>query len=254
VATDVFYRIHLTVRDSFGLTHTTTRDILPNVATVSLRTNPAGLQVTLDGTPVTSPADVPNVVGNTRQLGVVSPQTSGGTTYTFSSWSDGGAATHNINVPSTNTTYTANFTASTGGGLTGQYFDNIDFTNLRLTRADATVNFNFGSGSPDPLIGADTFSVRWTGTITPQFGQAYTLYTTSDDGIRVTLNGAVIINNFTDHAPTENSGMTPVLTAGQAYPIQIDFYENGGELPRRYPGPARANPNKSCPNRAWRPL
>ncbi|HKY36420.1 MAG TPA: PQQ-dependent sugar dehydrogenase [Polyangiaceae bacterium] len=227
VATDVFYRIHLTVRDSIGLTHTVTRDVSPRVSTISLRTNPAGLQVTLDGTPVTTPADVANVVGNTRQLGVVSPQTVGGTTYTFSAWSDGGAATHNINVPSTDTTYTATYTASIGG-LTGEYYDNIDFTNLRVTRTDATVNFNFGSGSPDPLIAADTFSVRWTGTITPQFSQVYTLYTTSDDGIRVTLDGAVIINNFTDHPPTENSGVTAVLSAGQAYPIQIDFYENGG--------------------------
>ena len=228
VATDVFYRIHLTVRDSAGFTHETTRDILPRVSTIALRTNPAGLQVTLDGTPVTTPSDVASVVGMTRQLGVVSPQTSGGTNFSFSSWSDGGAATHSINTPTANTTYTATYSATTGGGLTAQYFDNIDFTNLRVTRTDPTVNFDFGSGSPDPLIGPDTFSVRWTGTITPAFSQAYTLYTTSDDGIRVTLNGALLINNFTDHGPTENSGTTAVLNAGQAYPIQIDFYENGG--------------------------
>jgi glucose/arabinose dehydrogenase len=228
LATDVFYRIHLTVKDSAGLTHTTTRDIVPRVSTISLRTNPAGLQLTLDGTPVSTPSDVASVVGMTRQLGVVSPQTSGGTSYTFSSWSDGGTATHSINTPSSNTTYTATYSASTGGGLSAQYFDNIDFTNPKVTRTDATVNFDFGTGSPDPLIGPDTFSVRWTGTITPAFSQAYTIYTTSDDGIRVTLNGAVVINNLTDHAPTENSGTTAVLTAGQAYPIQIDFYENGG--------------------------
>jgi hypothetical protein len=37
-----------------------------------------------------------------------------------------------------------------------------------------------------------------------------------------------VIDNFTDHAPIENSGTTATLTAGVAYPIQIDFYENGG--------------------------
>ncbi len=228
VATNVFYRIHLTVRDSAGLTTETTRDVVPRVSTLSLRTNPAGLQLTLDGTPVTTPVDIASVVGMTRQLGVVSPQSSGGNNFVFSSWSDAGAAVHNIDTPSTSTTYTASYEASTGGGLTAQYFDNADFTNLRVTRVDPTVNFNFGTGSPDPLVGADTFSVRWTGSITPQFSQAYTLFTTSDDGIRVWLNGALIIDNFTDHAPTENSGVTPVLSAGQAYPIQIDFYENGG--------------------------
>lgn len=228
VATDVFYRIHLTVKDSAGLTTETTRDITPNVSTLSLRTNPPGLQVTLDGTPVTTPADIGSVVGMTRQLGAVSPQSSGGNNYVFGSWSDGGAATHSFDTPSSSTTYTASYTASAGGGLTGQYFDNIDFTNLKLTRVDSTVNFDFGTGSPDPLLGADTFSVRWTGTITPEFAQAYTLFTRSDDGIRVWFNGALLIDNFIDHSPTENSGVTPVLVAGQAYPIQIDFYENGG--------------------------
>jgi len=228
VSTDVFYRIHLTVKDSAGLVTETTRDVLPNVSTLSLRTSPPGLSVTLDGTPVTTPADVASVVGMTRQLGVVSPQSSGGNNYAFSSWSDAGAATHSIDTPSTSTTYTATYTASAGGGLTAQYFDNADFTNLKVTRVDPTVNFDFGTGSPDPLIGPDTFSVRWTGTITPEFSQAYTLYTTSDDGIRVWLGGALIIDNFTNHSATENSSVTPVLTAGQAYPIQIDFYENAG--------------------------
>jgi hypothetical protein len=39
------------------------------------------------------------------------PQTSGGTTYVFDSWSDGGAAVHDIVAPATDTTYTATFVA-----------------------------------------------------------------------------------------------------------------------------------------------
>jgi hypothetical protein len=228
-ATNVFYRIRLTVRDSTGLTTTTSRDIVPQTSTLSLQTNPAGLQVTLDGSPVTTPASISSVVGMRRTLGVVSPQTSGGTTYAFSSWSDAGAASHEITTPAVNTTYTATFTPTTAtGGLTGQYFDNPDFTTLVTTRTDATVDFNWGTGSPASGVGVDTFAVRWTGTITPQFAQAYTLYTTSDDGIRLWFNGSLLIDNWTDHAPTENQATTPVLVAGQAYPIQIDFYENTG--------------------------
>jgi hypothetical protein len=48
-------------------------------------------------------------VGMKRTLGVVSPQTVNGVTYEFSSWSDGGAATHEITTPSADTTYTATF-------------------------------------------------------------------------------------------------------------------------------------------------
>jgi glucose/arabinose dehydrogenase len=115
VATNVFYRFHLTVRDSGGLTTTVTRDITPRVVNITLASNPVGRQLLLDGTPLTAPQTIPNVVGMIRSIGAPSPQTSGSTTFTFSNWSDGGAATHEITVPATNTTFTANFN-STGGG------------------------------------------------------------------------------------------------------------------------------------------
>src|SRR6185295_1420017 len=114
-----------------------------------------------------------------------------------------------------------------GTGLSGQYFDNMDFTAPKLTRIDATVNFDWGSGSPDASIGVDTFSVRWTGQIQPKFSETYTFYTNSVDGIRLSINGQQIINNWTDHAPTEDIG-TITLSAGQKYDIQLEFYENGG--------------------------
>ncbi|HEX6277035.1 MAG TPA: PQQ-dependent sugar dehydrogenase [Polyangiaceae bacterium] len=112
-ATNVWYRFHLTVRDSGGLVHTATRDLVPRTSTITLASNPAGLELLLDGTPFIAPQSFPNVVGMIRTLGVTSPQTSGGTTFNWQSWSDGGAATHEITVPATNATFTANF-ASTG--------------------------------------------------------------------------------------------------------------------------------------------
>jgi hypothetical protein len=96
-ATDVWYRVHLTVRDSTGLTHSTFRDILPVIETITLATNPAGLKVKLDEQPVNTPLNVSTVAGVTRTLGVVSPQLFNGQWYEFESWSDGGAATHSVN-------------------------------------------------------------------------------------------------------------------------------------------------------------
>jgi glucose/arabinose dehydrogenase len=110
---NVFFRIVLTVRDSAGLTHTTTRDLTPRTSVLTLATQPPGLQVTLDGQPVTTPASVVGVEGVIRALGAVSPQTSGGTTYTFVSWSDGGASTHEISTPIADTTFTATYQAAT---------------------------------------------------------------------------------------------------------------------------------------------
>jgi len=110
-------------------------------------------------------------------------------------------------------------------GLNAQYFDNVDFTSLKLSRVDPQVNFDWGGGSPDPSVGADTFSVRWMGQVTPRYSQTYTFYTYSDDGIRLAVNGTWIINNWTDHAPIENTG-TITLVAGTKYDIVLEYYEN----------------------------
>jgi len=108
-ATNVWYRIHLTVTDPSGLSHSVYRDVFPRISTITLQTNPPGLQLTLDGAPTTTPASVESVVGINRTLGVVSPQNVGGRNYVFASWSDGGVTAHTISTPSTSTTYTATF-------------------------------------------------------------------------------------------------------------------------------------------------
>src|SRR6185503_1655040 len=79
---NVWYRIILTVRDAGGLTHTTQRDILPRKVTVTLAASPAGLQLKLDGQPVSTPLSFEGVVGITRTIEAVSPQSVGSTTYT----------------------------------------------------------------------------------------------------------------------------------------------------------------------------
>jgi len=109
--TDVAYRITLTVTDSNGRTSTTFRDLTPNTATITVQTNVAGLTVTLDGQPYAPPILISSVVGFIRPLGAPLTQTIGGITYTFISWSDGGAATHDVATPASATTYTATYSA-----------------------------------------------------------------------------------------------------------------------------------------------
>ncbi|MCA1671039.1 MAG: PQQ-dependent sugar dehydrogenase, partial [Actinobacteria bacterium] len=106
-AADVFYRVHLTVTDSSGLTHSSYRDVTPNTSTISVATSPSGLQVRLDDQPTPTPYSETSVVGMKRTLGVVSPQSVGGITYEFVSWSDGGEATHGITTPASGASYTA---------------------------------------------------------------------------------------------------------------------------------------------------
>jgi glucose/arabinose dehydrogenase len=227
---NVWYRIYLTVRDSGGLTRQTFVDVVPRKVTLTLASSPSGLQLTLDGQPVTTPHSFQAVVGVTRTLGAVSPQTLGGTAYQFQSWSDGAAATHTFNTPASNTTYTAAYIPTgtpppTGNGLSATYFDNLDFTGATVSRIDPTVNFDWDIGSPAPGIDVNTFSARWTGQVEAAVTGTHTFYTLSDDGVRLWVDNVLVVNNWTNHGPTENSG-TINLTAGQRYDIKMEYYED----------------------------
>jgi glucose/arabinose dehydrogenase len=114
--TNVWYRIFLTVRDSAGATHTTFRDVQPRKVNLTIATNPAGLQLRLDAQPVSTPRTFGSVVGVVRGLAAPATQVAGGRTYEFVSWSDGGAASHNISTPATNRTYTATYRVVTASG------------------------------------------------------------------------------------------------------------------------------------------
>ena len=89
------------------------------------------------------------------------------------------------------------------------------------------MNFNWGTGSPDPSVGVDTFSVRWSGTVTPLYSETYTFFVKTDDGVRLWVNGQQLVNRWIDQGATEVSG-TIALTAGTAYSIRMEYYDNGG--------------------------
>ena len=106
---NVWYRIVLTVTDSYGFKGKDSVDVFPLKSTLQFNTVPAGLKITLDGQPVNTPGSVVSVEGVKRSLGVISPQTLNNETYEFTSWSHGGNQTQEIVTPSENVTYTANF-------------------------------------------------------------------------------------------------------------------------------------------------
>ncbi|MHC4628130.1 MAG: PA14 domain-containing protein [Planctomycetota bacterium] len=119
-------------------------------------------------------------------------------------------------------------TGREGGGVKGQYFQGMTPSgNAVLTRTDPQIDFSWGSGGPDPSVGDDNFSARWTGEVEAVFTETYTFYTNSDDGVRLWVDGKQLVDNWTDHGPTENRG-TIDLVAGQTYSLVMEFYENGG--------------------------
>ncbi len=145
---NIWYRFYLTVKDSKGLIARDSVDVLPVKVSITLAANPTGLQVTLDGMAQATPFTFTGVVGITRTLGVVSPQSSGGETWTFQSWSDGMAATHDISTPGANATFTATY--GSGSAVT------LETENLATTANVSTViesDARFSNGKAIKVFG-----------------------------------------------------------------------------------------------------
>jgi hypothetical protein len=74
---------------------------------------------------------------------------------------------------------------------------------------------------------ANVYSAVWTGKIEPRFSEEYTFYTLSNDGVRLWIDGRVVIENWTNHAATEDSG-TIRLEAGRQYDLKLEYYQDEG--------------------------
>lgn len=113
----------------------------------------------------------------------------------------------------------------TVSGLRGEYFSGENFNAKFLTRTDQTVNFpNWWTA--EPTLYHKAFSIRWTGSLRPRYSENYTFFTDADDGVRLWIDGKLLVNNWSDHANSENGGKIP-LQANRVYSIQMEYYENG---------------------------
>lgn len=107
----------------------------------------------------------------------------------------------------------------------GEYFNNRTLAGSPiLTRDDANINFNWGSGVPANGLPADNFSVRWSRTLNFPAG-SYRFTATADDGVRLWVNGHLLIDQWKDQAASTYSGV--IYLSGNAA-VQMEYYENGG--------------------------
>lgn len=112
----------------------------------------------------------------------------------------------------------------TGDGLSAEYFKTNDLTGPAINKIDATVDTQ---APPQGIDGGGAWSARWTGQIQPGHSGLYTIYTVADDGIRVWLNGQKIIDDWAEHAATEDRAQIK-LEAGKKYSIKIEYYNGAG--------------------------
>lgn len=167
------------------------------------------------------------IVGSSNSISATTPQSLGGSSYTFSSWSDGGAQTHNITAPANPTTYTATFQQAAGS--TVEFLSDLAYTVTAngwgpVEKDESNGEAAAGDGGPI-TIGGQTFTkglgVHAVSDVRYAMGGNCSLFTASigvDD--EVAGNGSVVFQVYGD---TTLLYQSPTQTgAGSAVPISVD--------------------------------
>ena len=202
VETDIFYRVHARAVDSRGLADTVFVDLPPRVFTLEFVTEPAGLQVVVDGQPHTTPASIGTVEGIERTLDVFSPQSLGPSSWRFASWSMGGDSAQVLVAPGQNMTITATFEVEGEANVppsvivTPPSAATVGIaTSVTAIAADPdgmVTHVEFFDGSTSVGVDEETpFGIQWTPTATGL--RTLTARATDDDGA-TTTSAPVTVN------------------------------------------------------------
>lgn len=118
-----------------------------------------------------------------------------------------------------------------GIGLSAEYYSGTLFNTLLWTRIDPVLYFANTTGAPAVGLPVDSFSVKWKGKIKAKVTGTYTFKAIHDNGVKLWVNGSLIINEWTDDGeydiPTLGNTHTGTiaLTAGQFYTIEVWWNE-----------------------------
>ncbi len=119
----------------------------------------------------------------------------------------------------------------TGAGLYAEYFANASSASPFsgppvLVMTNPTVNFSSAANWPGAPVGSNNFAVRWTGSVQPQFTENYSFITTADDGVRLFINGQLLIDDWMDKTNATSRTNSISLVAQQLYTIELDYYQH----------------------------
>jgi len=123
--------------------------------------------------------------------------------------------------------------AGEGAGLVGRYYNNKDLSGSAAFTREEAVDFNWGANAPAPGVNANGFSVRWSGEIEAPVSGTYWLQTVGDDGIRLYLDDALLINRWENRSATTDTSGGVNLVAGQRIRVVLEYYDNTGKAVAR---------------------
>lgn len=114
-------------------------------------------------------------------------------------------------------------------GLKAEYFDNVDLKGEpAFIRIDKVIDFDWGTGAPKDGFKTDLFSIRWSGKIIGSKNmKGATIDLTTDDGVRLFINGKKVVESWIERGPITDSYKLD-LEEGKEYDVVIEYFESGG--------------------------
>lgn len=107
----------------------------------------------------------------------------------------------------------------------GEYFNNAELNGSPvLVRNDTVIDFDWKDGEPGPGVLADSFSVRWTRSLSIDEAGSYRVIVRADDGVRVWLAERLIIDQWRSVRRVEGYIW---LEPGQ-HAVRVEYHEDGG--------------------------
>jgi PKD repeat protein len=203
---------------------TVCRELRPQTVALQFNSVPSGATLNYEGAVYVTPFTITSIANSQREISA--PASYSGLNYL--NWADNGTRSRTFNTGYASQSFTVFYDAPAAAlGLRGDYFDTPHLALRRFTRLDNQIDFDWGTSAPDARLGRDMFSVRWRGQVQPLYDETYTFYTLSDEGVRLWVNGQLLINNWANHFVKEDSA-TITLHANLRYDLQLEYHERLG--------------------------
>ncbi|HRI87998.1 MAG TPA: PQQ-dependent sugar dehydrogenase, partial [Candidatus Hydrogenedentes bacterium] len=253
IAIDHEYPCYLEIRltatepGANGASATTSLELFPDLTTVTLLTNPPGLEVGMFSVTGPAPLVKEGIVSGVTAVSATSPQTLNGQTYVFSSWTDGGAQSHGVTLTDAPMTLTANFVPATTGTNNPPVFQTIWD---RSVSAGNGVGFYIQCSDPDGTIPeVSGVNLPANANLFDHYGDGsryFEWYTQPEDAgthvisLIATDNGtppmsttvSFVINVLDDNQPPSMDGVWDTqVDAGDFVELRIGAWDTDGDIP-----------------------
>lgn len=113
-------------------------------------------------------------------------------------------------------------------GLAGEYFSDEQLGERVMQRSDAQIDFQWSRQGPDESLGRFHYSVRWSGRLLAPESGSYRLHALSDDGVRVWLDGELLIDAWEARSARSHRSRAVTMQAGSLHDLRVEYRQQRG--------------------------